>query len=79
MRLIVRVNPNSHKDEVIFEEKDLFGNLIMRIKTTKPAENGKANKAVIEILAKYFQVSKSDIEVISGHSSRTKLVNVNTK
>jgi len=38
--------------------------------------DGKANQAVIEILAKHFSVKKSDIEIIRGHTTRQKLIKV---
>ncbi|MHA1558941.1 MAG: DUF167 domain-containing protein [Alphaproteobacteria bacterium] len=76
IKLTIKVTPNSNKDEVIGEEKDLFGNKILKIKTTKIPKNGKANKAVIEILADYFKVPKNRVDIISGLSSRTKIVKI---
>jgi uncharacterized protein (TIGR00251 family) len=40
--------------------------------------DGKANKELIEILAKRFDVSKSQIRIKSGLSSRNKLVEIDT-
>ena len=76
MKLIVKVTPKANKNEVTGEEKDLFGNKILKIKTTKPPENNQANKAVIAILSKYFNTSKSNIKITSGQSSRTKMVEI---
>lgn len=76
MKLIVKVTPKSSKDEVVGEEVDLFGNKILRIKTTKAPENGEANKAVIKILSKHFGVAKSGVNIVSGASSRTKMVEI---
>jgi len=36
----------------------LLGNRNLKVKVNQPPEDGKANKAVIEILAKYFEVKK---------------------
>ncbi len=37
---------------------------------------GKANEAIIKILAKYFKVSKSQIKIISGLKSRQKIIEI---
>jgi uncharacterized protein (TIGR00251 family) len=50
-----------------------YGDAI-KIKVTAPPVDGAANKACIKFLAKYFKVSKSSIEIISGQTSRTKHV-----
>lgn len=37
---------------------------------------GRANEAVVKILAKYFGVSKSQIKIISGLKSRQKIIGI---
>jgi len=41
-----------------------------------PAREGKANRAVIELLAAHFSVSRSSIKIIRGESSKRKLVEI---
>ena len=48
----------------------------LKIKLTAPPVEGKANKACIQFLAKCLSVAKSDLEIVSGHSGRTKQVRV---
>ena len=69
MRIKVRVVPNSKKVEVIEGDP-------MKVKLKSKPEGGKANKELIEILAKHFNVSKSDIRIISGFTSRRKIVEI---
>jgi len=38
-----------------------------------PPVEGKANKRAVELLAKHFLVSKSQIELVSGHKSKFKV------
>lgn len=40
-----------------------------------PAE-GRANEAVIELLANYFDVPKSRVKVVSGHKSKQKIIEI---
>jgi uncharacterized protein (TIGR00251 family) len=41
-----------------------------------PAEDGKANRALIELLANYFHVPKSVITIVRGQFARKKLVKI---
>lgn len=73
MKISIIAHPNSKKPRI---EKDLFENLHVYI--TEPPLEGKANKAVIEALAKYFQVKKNEVILLSGHKSKNKLFEVKT-
>ncbi len=39
-----------------------------------PPESGKANNALVELLASTLGISRSEVEVVSGHGSRDKTV-----
>ena len=41
-----------------------------------PAREGKANQALIELLASYFSVPKSSVRIVRGQTGRRKLVEV---
>lgn len=73
MRIAVKVIPGASKDQIIKIDESNF-----KIKTTKPPEDGKANEAVIEILAKHFDVKKNQIEIISGKTSQKKIIQINS-
>jgi len=72
MKIQVKVKPNS-KEQKIEELED--GNLIIRLKS--PPINGKANQELIKLLAQKYQVSKSQITIKSGLSSKNKLIEIN--
>lgn len=44
------------------------------IAVNEPAEQGKANQAVIKVLAEYLDVSRSQLEIISGRKAKQKIV-----
>ena len=75
MKIKVKVIPQASKDEVL-KIKDADGSDMLKIKTTKPPEDGKANEAVIEILAEYFGVKKSAVNILSGEVSRVKIIEI---
>ena len=70
-RIRVKVLPKSSRNQVIGKEGDVF-----KVKLTSPPVEGKANKALIELLAKRLKITKGRIEIISGKSSRLKTVRI---
>lgn len=69
--LNVKVLPKSSRDEVIGMEEG-----ICRVKIKAPPVDGKANKALIKVLADKFNLPKKKIEIISGWTSRFKRVRI---
>ncbi|MFH2011531.1 MAG: DUF167 domain-containing protein [Pseudomonadota bacterium] len=65
------VQPKSARNEI----KNLKGDAL-RVKVTAVPVEGKANDACINFLAKKLGVSKTQVEIIGGHKSRTKLIRV---
>lgn len=48
----------------------------LKAAVTAPAEDGKANKAVIELLAAEWRLPKSAFEVMRGATARDKVVSI---
>ncbi len=71
MEIKLKVIPNSSKSEVKEE------NGILKVRLTSPPVEGKANKELIEVLAKYFKVKKSQIEILRGAKNREKTIQIN--
>ena len=46
----------------------------LKLKLKAPPVDGAANKMCIQYLAKCLKIPKSSIEIISGHTSRTKRI-----
>lgn len=72
MRITVQVKPGSKKGPLVESADD--GSLTVFIK--ERAVDGAANEALIAVLAKHFRVSKSEITIESGFTSRIKRVSV---
>lgn len=73
MQKRVKVKPNSKQQKIV---EELDGSLTIHLKS--PPVDGKANKELIELLAKKFDVPKSYIDIKSGISSRQKVVEIFT-
>ena len=70
MIIKIRVTPNA-KASKISNEGDFF-----KVKVLSRAESGRANKELIILLARYFQVSKSLIIIKKGEKVRNKVVEI---
>ena len=70
MRYDIKVIPLANINAVV--ERDG----VLRVSTTAPATDGKANKMVIKLLAEHFDVPKSAIRIVRGHTGRNKLIEV---
>ena len=68
--MIYKVSVTFHRDFVEVDNDEITIGI-----TAKP-EKGEANKEIIKKLAKYFDVNKSKVKIISGEKSRKKLVEV---
>ena len=70
MKIQVKVKPSSETEE-LSREGDSF-----IIKVKEPPKEGKANQAVIKLLAEHFSVPQSQVRILSGFRSRNKIVEV---
>ena len=70
MKIQVKVKPNS-KTEEVSQEGDSF---IVKVK--EPPKEGKANQAVIKLLAEYFGVPQSQVRILRGFRSRNKVIEI---
>ncbi len=73
MRVTIKVKPASGRREVVAEPD---GTLVVYLKAAP--ENGKANAELVASLARHFHVTPSDISIIRGATSRSKVVDVRT-
>ena len=76
MKITIHVTPNARKSEVVEDSVDLFGVRTLRVKVAAKPQDGAANEAVIKLLSEYFKISKSMIEIVKGHTSRTKIIEI---
>lgn len=74
MKLHATVHPSSRKPRIVPNEDGTLD-----IYVSQPATEGKANTAVIAILANYFGTSKSQITLLRGAKSKSKVFEVETE
>lgn len=70
-RIALLVVPGASRDQIVGIHGDT-----LRVKVAAPPEKGRANVAVVALLARTLSVRASDIEITAGHGSRRKSATV---
>lgn len=73
--LRVKVTPKA-RTERIKKETGEDGTVLYKVYVTVAPENGKANEAVIKLLAKHFGVARSKLTITRGDTSRLKTIKI---
>ncbi len=67
----VRVVPRASKSEIVGEHDGA-----LKIRIASPPVDGAANAELIKLLAKNFGVSKAQVEILAGQTSKTKQIKI---
>jgi uncharacterized protein (TIGR00251 family) len=76
VRVSLRVTPRSGRDAVRGLAADAEGRTCVKLSVTAAPEDGKANAAVVALLAKAWRVPKSALSVVAGATDRSKVLHV---
>ena len=69
--LLVRVQPRAKRNAV-----QLAAGGGLKVYVTAPPEDGRANEAVVELLAERLRLKRRQVEIISGETNRNKVVRI---
>lgn len=76
LRLSVRLTPNGGRNVLERLETSADDDMVLKARVSAVPENGKANKALIALLAKSLRIPKSTISFISGETARKKILRI---
>jgi uncharacterized protein (TIGR00251 family) len=68
-RVRLRVAPGATRAGVVGRHGDAW-----KVRVTAPAESGRANNAVVRLLAETLELPRTAVTLVSGHSARDKIV-----
>jgi uncharacterized protein (TIGR00251 family) len=71
VRFSVRLQPRASKNEIA----GLQG-VALKVRVTAPPVDGLANEAMVELLSKALATSRRNVCIVSGHASRTKVIEI---
>lgn len=71
MKIFINAKPRAHDDLV-----ERIDNNNFNVSVTAPPVKGLANQAIIKIVAEYFKIAPSRIRIVSGFTSRQKVLEI---
>lgn len=74
--IAVRLTPRASMNRVGEARQQNNGEEQLMVYVTAPADNGKANEAMIRLLAKHYNLAPSRLTLVRGHTNRNKLVRI---
>lgn len=73
-RITVKLTPKAKRNAVQGWAEGQDGAKILKVSVTAAPEKGKANAALIDLLAKEWRIPKSAIEIVRGETERVKII-----
>ena len=67
----VRVHPNAVRNEITGITDGIY-----QVRVSAPPVKGKANKELVAFLSRLLKVSKSQVTIIKGHTTRNKIISI---
>ncbi len=74
VRVAIRLTPKAARDRIQGLVADADGAAALKVAVTAAPEAGRANRALIALLAKSWRVPKSSLTLVAGATDRRKLV-----
>jgi uncharacterized protein YggU (UPF0235/DUF167 family) len=76
IRFAVRLTPKTGRDAVAGWDRGPDGQVFLKARVSAAPENGKANDALVRLIAKKLRIGSSRVQIVSGATARTKIIEV---
>jgi uncharacterized protein (TIGR00251 family) len=74
LRVSVRLTPKASRERVEGLAAEADGGVALKVSVTAVPEDGKANAALVKLLAKAWRVPKSSLDIVQGATDRRKVI-----
>lgn len=75
LRVAIRLSPRARADRLL-AVATAEGGRVIKASVTAPAESGRANEALLQLLARTWGLRRRDLAITAGAASRNKAVHV---
>jgi uncharacterized protein (TIGR00251 family) len=76
VRVAIHLTPRAKADRIIAVVAAAGGRLVLKASVSEPPEDGRANEALLRLLARRWRLSRRDLSIAAGAASRQKTVHV---
>ncbi len=74
LRVSVRLTPKASRERIEGLAPEAGGGVALKVSVTAVPEDGKANAALVKLLAKAWRVPKSSMDIVQGATDRRKVL-----
>jgi uncharacterized protein len=76
VRVAIRLSPRARSEGLLGVSPAAEGGRVVKASVTAQPQGGRANEALLQLLAKAWRLPRRDFSIIAGASSRSKTVRV---
>jgi hypothetical protein len=76
LRVAIRLSPRARTDRLVAVAPSAVGGHVLKATVTAPAEAGRANEALLQLLARAWRLPPRDLSIVARSTSRNKVVRV---
>jgi uncharacterized protein len=76
VQVLVRLSPRARSDRLRGIAATAKGGRAIKVSVTAPAQDGRANEALLQLLSQMWRIPRRDLSLAAGAGSRSKIVHV---
>ena len=76
VRVVIRLSPRAKSDRLRGIAATAEGGRAIKVSVTAPAQDGRANEALLQLLSQMWRLRRGDLSLAAGAGSRSKIVRV---
>jgi hypothetical protein len=76
VHVVIRLSPRAKSDRLQGVAATAEGGRAIKVSVTAPAQDGRANEALLQLLAQVWRIPRRDLSLAAGAGSRSKIVRV---
>jgi uncharacterized protein len=76
VRVAIHLTPRAKADRIVAVVAAAGGRHVLKASVTEPAEDGRANEALLRLLARAWRLPRRDLTIVAGAASRRKTVGI---
>jgi uncharacterized protein len=76
LRVLIRLSPRAKADRLLAVAGTAEGGHVVKASVTAPPEGGRANEALLQLLARVWRLPRRDLTIVAGTASRNKTVGI---